>query len=198
MSIQSKMLDPDPDSVNPDPKHLHIIRYFFNNAIYFYSFLKVLLRIAPRSPETRSVRRKFCVLNTTSSTRVNLSIAALNFLFYIKRAGVLPMYLFSSFILRYGTDVRNIAYFPSNRFGGFPPFYSLEFSCKLRKFEILEGTSPFISLGRGRSNASSWTKAWGGGSSPGHQMLWPTSLLIHSVREGGRERYIYRERMKRC
>jgi hypothetical protein len=182
MGIQSKMLDPDPDSVNPDPKHLHIIRYFFKNAIYFYSFLKVLLRIAPRSPETRSVRRKFCVLNTTSSTRDNLSIAALNFLFYIKRAGVLPVYLFSSFILRYGTDVRNIAYFPSNRFGGFPPFYCLEFLHA--NYEILEGISPFNSLGRGRSNASSWKRAWGGGSSPGHQMLWPTSLLIHSVREG--------------
>jgi hypothetical protein len=44
MGIQSKMPDPDPDSVNPDPKHLHIIRHIYNNMIYFYHFLKALLR----------------------------------------------------------------------------------------------------------------------------------------------------------
>jgi hypothetical protein len=74
MGIQSKMLDPDPDSVNPDQKDLHIIRQIFNNVISFDPFFKVLLRIASRSPETRSVRRELCVVNTTSSPRVNWSI----------------------------------------------------------------------------------------------------------------------------
>ncbi len=67
------------------------------------------------------MRRELCVFNTTSSTRVNWSIDVFGLNF---------VQVFS-----YGSDVRNIANFPSNRFAGSTPFYCLEFSHA--KYEIL-------------------------------------------------------------